>query len=96
MKERLDYGQLVLIIATFAFMAFLIKYGPADQRGTVYAAAVGLLTLVVAAVRGRLLKRRPEEVVAKAAHKAGEKAEKAVVEAVDDIDVEPPSKPETD
>lgn len=98
MKERLDIGQVILCVAAFAFMAFLLKFGPEDQRGTIYAAAVGLITTVAAALRGRLFKRTPDEATKMAAHKAGEKAEKAVVAAVDEVEEEHHHKggPETD
>jgi hypothetical protein len=96
LKDRLDIGQVILLVAAMAFMGYLLKYGPESQRGVIYAAAVGLVTTLAAALQGRLVKRTPEKALAKAAHTAGAKTEKAVVDAVVDVEDEPVSKPETD
>lgn len=59
--DRVDIGQAVLCTGVLVVMGALVIWGPADQRATLGAALIGFLTTLAAALRGRLVKRDPEQ-----------------------------------
>lgn len=59
--DRIDIGQALLCVGVLVVMGALVIWGPEDHKATVWAALIGLLTTLVAALRGRLVKRAPEQ-----------------------------------
>lgn len=58
--DRIDIGQAVLCSAVLVVMGALVMWGPTEHRTTTAAALVGLIGVVTAALRGRLVKRDPD------------------------------------
>lgn len=58
--DRVDIGQALLVTAVLAAMVALVMWGPTEHRTTIGAALVGLIGTLVAALRGRMVKRDPE------------------------------------
>lgn len=67
LKERFDPIQAVLIIAALATMIYLIQWGPEAHKSLIISGLIGFLTTLVAALRGRMVKRDPEKMAKKAA-----------------------------
>lgn len=57
--DRIDIGQVLLVVAVLAAMVALVLWGPEVHRPTIGAALIGLIGTLVAAIRGRLVKRDP-------------------------------------
>jgi hypothetical protein len=49
----------LLVVAVLAAMVALVLWGPEVHRPTIGAALIGLIGTLVAAIRGRLVKRDP-------------------------------------
>lgn len=59
--DRVDIGQAALCAVVLIVMGALVMWGPEVHRPTVGAALVGFLATLVAALRGRMVKRNPSQ-----------------------------------
>lgn len=59
--ERINFPQVILVVAVLGIMGAFVLYGPEDHRATVTVALVGSLTTILAAAQGRLVRRTPEQ-----------------------------------